>query len=70
VEVREFKDGLGIKGNAKLKGASINSYGDHRIAMAFSVAALIAKSKTTINGISSVNISFPGFFKILKRIAR
>lgn len=67
-EVKEFKDGLSIKGNANLKGASINSYGDHRIAMAFSIAALIAKGKTTINGISAVNISFPGFFEILKRL--
>ena len=69
-EVKEFKDGLSIKGNANLKGASINSYGDHRIAMAFSIAALIARGKTTINGISSVNISFPGFFEILKRLTR
>ena len=69
-EVKEFKDGLSIKGNANLKGASINSYGDHRIAMAFSIAALIARGKTTINGISSVNISFPGFFETLKKLSR
>ena len=69
-EVKEFKDGLSIKGSANLKGASIDSYGDHRIAMAFSIAALIARGKTTINGISSVNISFPGFFEILKRLTR
>ena len=70
VEVKEFKDGLSIKGNAKLKGASIDSYRDHRIAMAFSIAALIARGKTTINGISSVNISFPGFFETLKKLSR
>jgi len=70
VEVKEFKDGLSIKGNANLKGASINSYGDHRIAMAFSIAALIARGKTVINGISSVNISFPGFFETLKKLSR
>ncbi|MDP3260505.1 MAG: 3-phosphoshikimate 1-carboxyvinyltransferase [Thermodesulfovibrionales bacterium] len=69
-EVKEFKDGLSIKGNANLKGASINSYGDHRIAMAFSIAALIARGKTVINGISSVNISFPGFFEMLKKLSR
>jgi 3-phosphoshikimate 1-carboxyvinyltransferase len=69
-EVKEFKDGLSIKGNANLKGASISSYGDHRIAMAFSIAALIAEGKTIINGISSVNISFPGFFEMLKRLTR
>ena len=70
VEAEELSDGISIKGNTNLKGASINSYGDHRIAMAFSVAALIAKGKTTINGISSVNISFPGFFEILRRLTR
>lgn len=67
-EVKEFKDGLSIKGNANLKGASIDSYGDHRIAMAFSVAALIAKGTTTIKGTSAVNISFPKFFEILRKL--
>ncbi|MCX5717168.1 MAG: 3-phosphoshikimate 1-carboxyvinyltransferase [Nitrospirae bacterium] len=70
VEAEELSDGIRINGNANLKGASINSYGDHRITMAFSVAALIAKGRTTINGISSVNISFPGFFEMLKRLTR
>jgi len=70
VEVKEFNDGLSIKGNAKLKGAVIESYKDHRIAMAFSIASLIASGKTTITGTSAVNISFPGFFEILKKITR
>ena len=69
-EIKEFKDGLSIKGDANLKGVSIDSFGDHRIAMAFSIAALIAKGKTTINGISSVNISFPGFFETLRKLSR
>ncbi len=70
VEAEELSDGISIKGNAKLKGASINSYGDHRIAMAFSVAALIAKGTTTIKGTSAVNISFPKFFEILKGLTK
>jgi len=70
VEVEEFKDGLSIKGPTKLKGALIDSFGDHRIAMAFSIAALIAKGTTTINSVSSVNISFPGFFEMLRRLMR
>jgi len=70
VEVEEFKDGLSIKGNTLLKGASIDSYGDHRIAMAFSIASLIAKGKTIINRVSAVNISFPGFYKILKGLTK
>jgi 3-phosphoshikimate 1-carboxyvinyltransferase len=67
-EVEEFDDGLSIRCKKRLKGAIIDSYSDHRIAMALSIAALIADGKTTINGIKSVNISFPGFFKILRRL--
>lgn len=69
VEVEEFNDGLSIKGPAKLKGAVIDSFGDHRIAMAFSIAALIADGATIINGVSAVNISFPGFYEELKKIS-
>ncbi|MDH5768709.1 MAG: 3-phosphoshikimate 1-carboxyvinyltransferase [Nitrospirota bacterium] len=67
-EIEEFEDGLSIRGKAGLKGAVVESYGDHRVAMAMAIAALIADGKTAINGISSVNISFPGFFEILKRL--
>jgi 3-phosphoshikimate 1-carboxyvinyltransferase len=67
-EIEEFEDGLSITGKKELKGAIIESYRDHRIAMALSIAALIADGTSTINGVSSVNISFPGFFEILKRL--
>ena len=67
-EIEEFEDGLSIRGKAGLKGAVVESYGDHRVAMAMAIAALIADGKTMIHGISSVSISFPGFFEILKRL--
>jgi 3-phosphoshikimate 1-carboxyvinyltransferase len=67
-EIEEFEDGLSIRGKKRLKGAITDSHSDHRIAMALSIAALIADGKTMINGVKSVNISFPGFFKILKRL--
>jgi len=67
-EVEEFPDGLSIKGRTALKGAVLDSYDDHRIAMALSIAGLISEGKTTINGMSSVNISFPGFFDIIRRL--
>ena len=67
-EIEEFEDGLSIRGKGVLKGGDIESYGDHRIAMAMSIAALIAEGTTTIRGISSVNISFPGFFDIVRRL--
>lgn len=69
VEVEEHEDGLSITGKARLKGAEIESHGDHRIAMAFSVAALAASGKTTIDGAEAADISFPGFFHTLRRLA-
>ncbi len=66
VEVREYPDGMDIKGGVTLKGGSLESYGDHRIAMALSIAALVADGKTTINNASCVDISFPGFYERLK----
>jgi 3-phosphoshikimate 1-carboxyvinyltransferase len=68
-EVEEFEDGLKIRGRSELKGAVIESYGDHRIAMAMAMAGLIADGKTEIKGVSSVNISFPGFFKMISKLS-
>jgi 3-phosphoshikimate 1-carboxyvinyltransferase len=68
VEIEEFEDGLSIKGKSQLKGAAVESYRDHRIAMALSIAGLIADGTTTVQGVSSVNISFPGFFELLGRL--
>jgi len=68
VAIEEFGDGLSIKGQSGLKGAIIESYGDHRIAMAMAIAGLIADGETIIHGISSVNISFPGFFQIIRKL--
>jgi 3-phosphoshikimate 1-carboxyvinyltransferase len=68
VAIEEFEDGLSIKGQSGLKGAIIESYGDHRIAMAMAIAGLIADGETIIHGFSSVNISFPGFFQIIRKL--
>jgi 3-phosphoshikimate 1-carboxyvinyltransferase len=68
-EVMEFEDGLDVPGGQVLHGAAINSGGDHRIAMAFSVAALRAKGETLIQGAESAAISFPEFFDLLDRVA-
>lgn len=64
-EVEEFDDGLSVSGPTQLRGASIDSHGDHRIAMAFAVAALIADGETEIAGSECVAISFPEFFGLL-----
>ena len=68
-EVEEFEDGLDVPGGQTLHGATIDSGGDHRIAMAFSVAALRAEGDTLIQGAESANISFPEFFNLLDLVA-
>ncbi|MBN1466094.1 3-phosphoshikimate 1-carboxyvinyltransferase [candidate division KSB1 bacterium] len=67
-KVREKEDGLIISGPTTLHGAELDSYNDHRIAMAFSIAALIADGETTIKNVDCVDISFPGFYDILESI--
>jgi 3-phosphoshikimate 1-carboxyvinyltransferase len=68
-EVEEFDDGLDVPGGQTRHGATIDSGGDHRIAMAFSIAALRAEGDTLIRGAESVAISFPEFFDLLDRVA-
>jgi 3-phosphoshikimate 1-carboxyvinyltransferase len=68
-EVTEYEDGLDVPGNQKLHGAEINSGGDHRIAMAFSVAALRAEGESIIHGSDAASISFPEFYTLLNHIA-
>jgi 3-phosphoshikimate 1-carboxyvinyltransferase len=68
-EVEEFEDGLDVPGGQTLHGATIDSGGDHRIAMAFSVAALRAEGETLIQGAESAAISFPEFFDLLDLVA-
>lgn len=67
-EVEEFDDGLSVSGPTRLRGAKIDSHADHRIAMAFSIAALIADDETEIDGSECVAISFPEFFGLLESL--
>ncbi len=60
-EVEEFEDGMAITGGRPLKGAVIDSFGDHRIAMAFAIAGLFARGETVIKNTECVNTSYPGF---------
>ncbi|MBF0566290.1 MAG: 3-phosphoshikimate 1-carboxyvinyltransferase [Nitrospirae bacterium] len=61
--IEEYDDGVAIEGRVLLKGAHVKSYGDHRIAMALSVAALAAKGETVIEGSDCVDISYHDFYK-------
>lgn len=65
VEVEEFDDGLRIKGKQPLRGAKVDSYGDHRIAMSFAVAGLIAEGSTEITGSDAASVSLPEFYSLL-----
>ena len=67
-EVEEREDGLKIPGGQKLRGADVDSLGDHRIAMAFAVAALRAEGETRIRGAEAAVISYPEFFDALERV--
>lgn len=65
--VEEFSDGLRV-GKSRLKGAAVDSFGDHRIAMAFAVAALFAMGETEITDAEAAGVSFPEFFTTLARL--
>jgi len=67
-KVEEHPDGLTIPGGQQLHGADIDAHDDHRIAMAFAVAALRASGETRIHGSSSARISFPEFFHLLQQL--
>jgi 3-phosphoshikimate 1-carboxyvinyltransferase len=69
-QVEEREDGLKIPGGQKLRGTQIDSLGDHRIAMAFAVAALRAEGETQIRGADAAVISYPGFFDALESVAQ
>jgi 3-phosphoshikimate 1-carboxyvinyltransferase len=67
-ECDEREDGLRVPGGQQLHGAEIDAGGDHRIAMAFAVAALRAEGESVIHGAESARISFPEFFEMLERV--
>ncbi|MGH9449416.1 MAG: 3-phosphoshikimate 1-carboxyvinyltransferase [Terriglobia bacterium] len=69
-KVEEFQDGLQVAGQQRLSGAEVDSFGDHRIAMAFAVAGLVARGGVSIRDAGYVKISFPEFFDMLDQARR
>ena len=67
IEVEEFKDGYSVKGGV-LNHATVDSHGDHRIAMSFIIAGL--RCGMHVTDVECINTSFPNFFEILKKITR
>ena len=68
-DITGTEDGMIIKGGSPLHGALIHSMADHRIAMSFAVASLLADGTTSIEGGECVNISYPGFYKDLAALS-
>ena len=67
-QVEEREDGLKIPGGQSLRGTELESFGDHRIAMAFSIAALRAQGETLILGSECAAISYAAFFSALEEL--
>lgn len=66
--VEEFEDGLAVAGGYPLHGATMDSYGDHRIAMGFLMAGLQAEGSTTLLNCENINTSYPGFESHLNQL--
>jgi 3-phosphoshikimate 1-carboxyvinyltransferase len=66
MDILPLEDGMVINGGRHLKGAVVNSFHDHRIAMALAVAGKAAQGETTIENAECVNISFPNFYELLE----
>lgn len=66
-DVKEFDDGFSV-GKSRLRGAEIDSFGDHRIAMAFAIAGLFADGETEIPDAGCAAVSFPAFFDTLSSV--
>lgn len=67
-DIDELEDGMIIKGKKSLKGAQIQTFNDHRIAMSFSIAGLISDGEVTLDNKLCVDISFPGYFDLIKNL--
>ena len=69
-EVEELEDGMIIKGKSKLNGGKITTFKDHRIAMAFSTLNLISNEKIILDYEDCINVSFPGYFELIKSLTK
>lgn len=69
VAVEETEDGMRITGGNRLRGGTVSSFGDHRIAMSAAVAALSAEGAITVDDVRCVATSFPNFFELLNQVA-
>lgn len=68
VQVKVSRDGFHVPGRQKLQAAKLDSFGDHRIAMAFAIAALTANGESSMEGAEAASVSFPEFYDTLRQI--
>ena len=68
-DIEELEDGMIIKGKTKLNGGKITTFKDHRIAMAFSTLNLISDEKIILDNEECINVSFPGYFNLMKSLS-
>ena len=68
--IKEFEDGFEIDGKTRLKGAELESHGDHRVAMSLIIASTIADSPCKIKEIDCINISYPNFIETLEKLTK
>ena len=69
IHVETTPEGMVIPGKQKFRAAQFDSFGDHRIAMAFSVAALAGDGPSTVDNAGAASVSFPEFFSTLSAVA-
>lgn len=69
-DIEELEDGMIIKGKSKLNGGKIKTFKDHRIAMAFSTLNLISDEKIKLDDEDCINVSFPGYFDLIKSLRK
>jgi 3-phosphoshikimate 1-carboxyvinyltransferase len=68
--IEEFEDGLAISGSTALRGASVDSETDHRVAMSLAVASLVAEGETVLARAEAAAVSYPGFWADLARLGK
>jgi 3-phosphoshikimate 1-carboxyvinyltransferase len=67
-EIEEFPDGFHVRGHRRLRGGDVDARGDHRLAMAFAIAALGATGPTNIHDAGAAAVSYPEFFTVLESL--
>ena len=67
-DIEEYPDGFHVRGNRRLRGGEVDARNDHRLAMAFAIAALGATSPTTIHDAGAAAVSYPEFFSVLESL--